>query len=387
MTGRNPTAVSVIIPVHNAGALLAEVLRSVLAQFRDDRPHEILIVDDGSCDGAVKAALSACGGAQVVLLAGGGAGPAAALNLALAAARFPLVAQVDQDVVLEDGWLAHLVAAIGAADVAAVQGQYIADPQGSLLARVMGRDLQERYAALRDDTDHVCTGNVLYRTEALRAVGGFDASLGYGYDNDMSYRLRAAGYRLRYCAEARSTHQWREGLVGYARQQYGFGYGRLDLIAKHRGRLRGDSVSPALMMLHPILAGAAIGLAALGTLSTAPRARLAVECAAGIFALLIGERLVVGIRAAARFRDWVPLLFPFAHLVRDLAWVGAIVVWLIRRVAGVSRQPRHSMRPRAGVMRTRTDPAPVSPDDVSGADRSDRASGRSLHARQPSGAR
>ena len=60
--------------------------------------------------------------------------------------------------------------------------------------------------------DHACTGNSVYRAEAVRRVGGFDESLGYGYDNDMSYRLGRAGYRLAFCRQARSTHRWRQGL-------------------------------------------------------------------------------------------------------------------------------------------------------------------------------
>ena len=48
----------------------------------------------------------------------------------------------------------------------------------------------------------------------------------------MSYRLRAAGYRLAFCPAARSAHRWREGLAGYLVQRYGFGYGRVDSTAE-----------------------------------------------------------------------------------------------------------------------------------------------------------
>jgi hypothetical protein len=101
-------------------------------------------------------------------------------------------------------------------------------------------------------------GNTAYRVSALAAIGFFDESLGYGYDNDVSYRLRAAGYRLVMCPDARSIHQWRDGWRAYFRQQYGFGYGRLDLVAKHRRRVAGDDVSPLSMMLHAPLFGTAL---------------------------------------------------------------------------------------------------------------------------------
>ena len=46
------------------------------------------------------------------------------------------------------------------------------------------------------------------------------------------------------------------------------------------------------------------------------------------------------------FRDPTPLVFPFLHLARDLAWVVAMVTWLARRIGGRPFKPSHSMRPR-----------------------------------------
>ena len=128
--------------------------------------------------------------------------------------------------------------------VAAAQGCYIDDADASFFARVMGLDLEQRYARLEAHPDHVCTGNTAYRAAALHDVGLLDDSLGYGYDNDLSYRLQAAGYRLAFCRDARSRHRWRDGLAGYLAQQYGFGYGRLDVVARHPARYTGDAVSP-----------------------------------------------------------------------------------------------------------------------------------------------
>src|SRR5437870_1355276 len=59
------------------------------------------------------------------------------------------------------------------------------------------------------------------------------------------------------------------------------------------------------------------------------------------------ERLAAGLSAARRFRDPAPLVFPFLHLARDLAWVAAIVMWSVRRLARVPTSPSHSMCPRA----------------------------------------
>src|SRR4029078_3388594 len=135
-----------------------------------------------------------------------------------------------------------------------------------------------------------------YRAEALRHVGYFDESLGYGYDNDMSYRLRAAGYRLLFCREAESVHLWREGIAGYLVQQYGFGYGRIDLVARHPRRFAGDRVSPTVMMLHPVMmviALAAVAGPLLSGLAGRPNPNV-VALAVTILAALAIERLWAG---------------------------------------------------------------------------------------------
>ena len=214
----------------------------------------------------------------------------------------------------------------------------------------MGLDLEQRYAAI-DGCDRPITSAPATPRIARTRCTCRDSStsrFGYGYDNDMSYRLRAAGYRLVLCREARSTHQWREGLRGYLGQQYGFGYGRLDLVAKHPRRFAGDSVSPAPMMSHALLMALALAflvVAAAMALLTGPP--LPFVAAAGlIVAVLALERLVAGVRAAQRFRDRTALLFVPLHLARDVAWVAAAMVWTFRRIGRRPGNPSHSMRPR-----------------------------------------
>lgn len=347
------TGVSFVIPVHNGGAHLRQTLMSVLAQA-DGRPFEILLVDDGSVDGGVEWVQDLIAGAPASVLCSDGRGAAAAINLGIASARHPVVCQVDQDVTLEAGWLSSLMTRFDDPMVGAAQGQYITDPGAPLIARVMGRDLELRYAAIESDTDHVCTGNTAYRLAALHAAGPFDEALGYGYDNDMSYRLRAAGYRLLLCRDARSVHHWRTGVTGYFRQQYGFGYGRLDLVAKHPARLGGDGVSPLPMMLHPVgmlmaMAGLGFGLSSGGAAG-----RVALAVATALFSVLALERTLAGVAAARRFHDRAALLFPIVHLIRDVAWVCAMLMWSVRRLARRRSKPHHSMAPASRNPRLRS---------------------------------
>jgi cellulose synthase/poly-beta-1,6-N-acetylglucosamine synthase-like glycosyltransferase len=314
------------------------------------KPFEIIVIDDASRDDSSSILHHLAEVLQFRLIAGEGRGAAAAINVGVRAARFPLIAQVDQDVVLKPGWVNALTAEFDDSAVGAAQGCYVSDPRATWCARAMSLDLTQRYDAIEGgNTDHVCTGNSIYRAEALRRIGLFDEAMGYGYDNDASYRLRAAGYRLRLSRSAESVHRWRDGLAGYLVQQYGFGYGRIDLVAKHPSRFAGDTVSPAPMMLHPPAMSLGLGfltLAALAAVAGSSWWQPLAAFGASLIAALFVERLVAGIHAARRFDDPIALVFPLLHLARDAAWVAAIAVWLARFAAGRPGRPSHSMRPR-----------------------------------------
>jgi GT2 family glycosyltransferase len=337
--------VSFVLPVYNGERWLDACLEAILAQG-DGRPMEVIAVDDGSVDGSWSILERYAGAGRLRSLRGTGRGAAAALNVGIAEARHPIVCQVDQDVILKPGWMATLAATLAEPGVAAAQGYYVTSRGRSLWSRVMGLDLEQRYRRLRSRyVDHVCTGNSAYRAAALRRVGPFDESLGYGYDNDMSYRLTASGYRLVLCRDARSVHCWPDGPAAYLRRQYGMGYGRLDLVAKHRRRIVGDDISGLRMILHvpfvvlALLGGAAAAALAAAGLPWGPSAALA----GGATALLLVERSAAGVDAAVAFRDSAGLAFPMVHVARDLAWAAALVVWLGHRMRGVQSRPERSM--------------------------------------------
>lgn len=330
------TGVSFVVPVHNGAAHVTDTVASIAAQA-DGRPLEIIVVEDRSTDGSAALLRSLARAHPLTIVNGPGRGAAAAVNAGIRMAAHPIVCQVDQDVVLEPGWMTTLVAALGDPAVAAAQGCYVTDARASFFTRVMALDLAQRYASLTEDSDHVCTGNTAYRASALREAGLLDESLGYGYDNDLSYRLRAAGYRLAFCRAARSRHQWREGVTGYLAQQYGFGYGRLDVVSRHPRRVTGDAVSPAGMMAHPLMLGVAVMLFAFG----------GVAAGAALVGLLAVERAIAGVRAWRMFGDPAALAFPVVHLARDAAWVAAVAVWTVRRVTRRPVKPEHSMIKRS----------------------------------------
>jgi glycosyltransferase involved in cell wall biosynthesis len=342
--------ISFVVPVHNGAGTIRETLAAIVADIVGEPSTEIIVVEDGSEDESANVLMELAETLPIRVIRGSARGAAAALNAGIRAARFSLIAQVDQDVIIRRGWTETLKRTFDDPAVAAAQGWYVRDPSATLCVRAMSIDLEQRYLALpQGHSDHVCTGNTMYRAAALHWIGLFDETLGYGYDNDVSYRLQEAGFRLRIEQDAQSVHRWREGLSGYLRQQYGFGYGRIDVVSKHPWRFNGDCVSPAAMMWHPLLMGAAFLLLVV----SAPLAALGLSWqpyfnfGATLVGLLFLERLAASGRALARFGDTAALTFPLLHLARDLMWVAAIAVWTKRRVKGQPSLPSHSMRARA----------------------------------------
>jgi glycosyltransferase involved in cell wall biosynthesis len=106
--------VSVIIPAHDEEGAVAEVVRSVRKALKG-RPHEVIVVDDGSRDATAARAKAA--GAKVVPM-GENRGYGAALKAGLRHSRHDLVAILDADGTYPAEGLPDLLETMAKADMA-----------------------------------------------------------------------------------------------------------------------------------------------------------------------------------------------------------------------------------------------------------------------------
>jgi glycosyltransferase involved in cell wall biosynthesis len=132
--------VSFLIPVHGDASALGRVLRAIAAQ-EIEGAREVLMIDDGARQSTRKILEAWSQKSAFRLLEGERRGAAAALNAGIRAASHPWIAQVDQDVVLSEGWLARLMEYASDPDLGAVQGHWVTDRQASIWSRVAGLDL------------------------------------------------------------------------------------------------------------------------------------------------------------------------------------------------------------------------------------------------------
>jgi GT2 family glycosyltransferase len=175
-----PPAVSVIVPLFNKEAFVVRALRSALDQGVD---CEIIVVDDGSTDGGA-ARVEAVGDPRIQLIRQANAGPGAARNRGIAAARSPLVAFLDADDEWRPGYLAHAVDQLaGAPDAAAAVCAHVLVPPGSSTAPMWHRrGVRAGPFRARPTTPvrtlvavvaFMLTNTTVVRTDVARRLGGF----------------------------------------------------------------------------------------------------------------------------------------------------------------------------------------------------------------------
>lgn len=186
--------ISVVIPTYNHGPLLLDTLASVFAQTYQD--YEVIVVNDGSPDDTAELLRPLVETRRVIYLEQENAGQAAARNRGLQAARGDYIAFLDDD----DLW---------PADKLAWQVRVLDENPESVL--VYGRYAQLRAdGRLHPDSSSGfpggsvhgqfrrrnwihSLGQTLMRTEAVRAIGGFDPGVWGADDWDLYIRLAQRG--------------------------------------------------------------------------------------------------------------------------------------------------------------------------------------------------
>jgi GT2 family glycosyltransferase len=217
-------------------ALLGRLLAS-LAEPAAAPPARNLFIQDNGDDPATTEAIEALAHAHRdafaridVRRSAANLGYGRGHNAALARGSAPFALVLNQDCVLEPGVLARLVDAAHAspADVAAWE------------LRQIPYEHPKAYDPVTLETPWVSGAAFLVRRTAFEAVGGFDPRLFmYGEDVDLSWRLRASGWRLLYQPKLAVLHQtYREAGEVKPLQVFGGVQTNLCLRARYGGLLR-----------------------------------------------------------------------------------------------------------------------------------------------------
>jgi glycosyltransferase involved in cell wall biosynthesis len=248
----DPPVVSVVVPTRGRAAYLEVTLDSLLAQHAE-AAHEILVVDDGATDAT--AAVVAARPAVRYVHNSEDRGLNAARNTGVRESRAPLIAFVDDDVLVPPCWLEALVA--GAERHPEAEGF-----AGPIRARFEGRtprscgreDPPITTLDLGTEDCEAAAGwgaNFSVRRDAVERIGPFDERIvrPHGDEEEWFERLRAAGGRVVYLAAAGLDHRRTAedaGLGPLARAAYARGRGAR---ASDRRRDQAPSLGKELRVL------------------------------------------------------------------------------------------------------------------------------------------
>jgi GT2 family glycosyltransferase len=229
---RRTAPVTVVVVNFNGGEMLLRCIGCLGMQTT--LPARIEVVDCGSTDGSVDALedamrngspksepLASIADRLVIDRAGRNLGFAAANNRAIERCGTPLVALLNPDAFAEPEWLGQLCdAASRHPECASLGSRQMLDGQPGMVDgtgdayHVSGMPWRTRHRKpLRpEDLEEraifsPCAAAALYRTDAVRAAGAFDATyFCYCEDVDLGFRLRLAGHAARYVPGAVVHH-------------------------------------------------------------------------------------------------------------------------------------------------------------------------------------
>jgi len=195
----DPELVSVVMPVRNGGRWLQAAVDSILEQTH--AKLELLLVDDGSTDGAVEALDR--GDSRLHILPCDGRGVSAAFNSGLAAAGGAFVARMDADDVALPGRLEAQLALLASRPEIDLAGGCVEIFSGQPV-RAGNRRYQAWLNGLREPQDirreifvesPIPNPTALFRREALAALGGY-ADPDCPEDYDLFLRADRQGMRM-----------------------------------------------------------------------------------------------------------------------------------------------------------------------------------------------
>jgi GT2 family glycosyltransferase len=247
--------ISIIIPTFNGGTRIAQCLDALVKQI-EDADAEILVINDGSRDNTMQVVGRYPG---VRLCTQSNAGPAAARNRGALEARGTVILFTDDDCVPSPGWLAAMAEPFKDPIVAGVKGVY-RTRQKQLVARFVQIEYEDKYRLMSDlpQIDFIDTYSAGFRRDRFLEVAGYDTRfpVACAEDVDLSYRMSARGWTMKFIPAAVVYHTHPFTLRSYLKKKYKFAYWRILAVRNNPNKALRDSHTPQLMKLQLLFAPA-----------------------------------------------------------------------------------------------------------------------------------
>lgn len=205
---------TIIIPNYNGAAYIENCLKSL-----EGEPAEVVVVDNGSTDGSRELVQEKFPEVRLIAFHRN-YGFCKAVNGGIAASKTTYVILLNNDTVMEPGFVRSLEAALdedrrifsGAAQMVNMYRSELIDDAGDYYcalgwAFAAGRDKPRTEYNRPREIFSSCGGACIYRRAVLRKIGMLDENhFAYLEDVDLGYRAKLYGYRNIYVPEAVVRH-------------------------------------------------------------------------------------------------------------------------------------------------------------------------------------
>jgi GT2 family glycosyltransferase len=221
--------VSVVVPTCGRPDALRRCLLSLATQDYGTDAFEVIVIDDGSPE-PVELPGEIRGRMAVTVQHQARAGPAAARNRGLKAARGDYIAFLDDDCEASSAWLHELVASLEAHSGAGAGGTVVNGLEKNLFAeasQTLVSFLCAYYNADPQNARFFTSNNLAFPRAALMESGGFDAEYqrAAAEDRELCDRWRRQGRRLVTASRAVVRHEHNLTFVRFWRQHFVYGSG------------------------------------------------------------------------------------------------------------------------------------------------------------------
>lgn len=322
--------VSVIIPCRNEEKTIHHVLEALHQQSFPVEDMEVVIADGFSSDNtrsAIQAFQEAHPSLKVRLIDNPKQIIPAGLNAAIQAASGGIIVRMDAHSLPEADYVQRSVEAIQSGIAENVGGVWnIQAPNNSWIARSIAAAAGNPLAvgdALYRFTDKAAYVDTVpygaYKRSLFDEIGLFDETLLANEDYEVNTRIRQAGGRIWLDPAIRCTYFSRPTLRALARQYWGYGYWKAQMLKRYPETLRWRQALPPLFVLGVLF------LAILGFFWKP--AWIALATALGLYLLI---QLIPALSLARKQKDLS--LAPgivLATLTMHFSWGTALIVGLI----------------------------------------------------------
>ncbi|MFH0938030.1 MAG: glycosyltransferase [Planctomycetota bacterium] len=264
---------SIIIPTRHRPELLQRVVQALLRQSVAQERYELIIVDSASTDSTPEllAQLSAKH-SNLKTLRTDKAGAAAARNLGLEAANSPLLVLLDDDILVSEDFLAHVLAGAQAHPDRILLGKIVApwiescDPFQRFLLESGDVNTYDFPDRLNVPANHFYTACVAIPRQVLSAIRFDEKFIVYGLEDlDFGLRLLQSGEMIVYLPELEVRHEYFPNFRDYRRKKYKTGYSLAYFINKQPDNARHfyieSNLQRILFRVYRLLASPAAGVA------------------------------------------------------------------------------------------------------------------------------